>query len=410
MSKENELKALEVAQQPNAMAKMLGTPPLSLSDDQQKAINAMVGWWHDVKTNGVNSRNQIFYLAGWAGTGKTTIANEFIQTFPEETKIKFGSFTGKAAYRMQQAGMEGAQTLHSMIYNCEEDMNGKLRFFKNPGSILKYSDLLILDECSMVDEFLGKDVCSYNIPILILGDPGQLPPIKGQGYFTNRKPNATLTEVHRQALENPIIRLATDIRMGRPIIKFNEPELITYAKNDQVLEAMISSDQMLCGKNVTRNHANSFIREHLNFSHNEYPRKDERVICLRNNRTDGLFNGQIGIMLEDASMLDDDKISISFHDELDENEIYKNVKCHKEGFIDDSLFKDMENADLKLANQFTYSYAITVHKSQGSQWDSVCMLDDNFLVWDKGERNKWLYTGITRAANKLVLGKPKGIL
>ena len=66
----------------------------------------------------------------------------------------------------------------------------------------------------MVDEELGRDLLSFGKPVLVLGDPAQLPPVKGGGFFTEAEPDIMLTEVHRQAADNPIIRMSMVVREG----------------------------------------------------------------------------------------------------------------------------------------------------------------------------------------------------
>src|SRR5690606_10771529 len=88
-------------------------------------------------------------------------------------------------------------------------------FSLNRQSPVAKAKLVVIDECSMVDEELGRDLMTFGTPILVLGDPGQLPPISGGGFFTDHEPDYLLTEIHRQARDNPIIRLALDVREGR---------------------------------------------------------------------------------------------------------------------------------------------------------------------------------------------------
>lgn len=385
---------------------------MEYSKDQELALQKMEEWWKLISddNNHILKANQVFYLAGWAGTGKTTIADVFSSSLPEKTKIFYGSYTGKAALRMRQAGMKNAQTLHSMIYRPYKDKDGKLRFEINGESKLWNADLLMLDECSMVDKTLGDDIISFNVPILILGDKGQLPPIKGQGFFTNRKPNATLNKVHRQALENPIIELATNIRLHNGIIKrYNEPNLITFPKHSEYEELMYASEQTLCGKNKTRMNLNKKFRSALGFDKvSEYPVTGDRIICLRNNKAKNIFNGLIGTEHHYAKISEmpngSEKVTLSFCDEED-NEY--NIYAHPIGFTDEVTLAKMDYDEKKYLNEFTWGYAITGHKSQGSQWDDVFIFDDNFLVWDRPNRIRWLYTCVTRAAEKLILYKGK---
>jgi len=358
---------------------------ITYSADQEKALKKMLDWFNATQST-PEKVPQVFYLAGWAGTGKTTIVEEFTSQLPEKYRILYGSFTGKAALRMRQAGMRGAGTLHSLIYEARIDkQTGKVIFDINHRSKLNRGDLLVLDECSMVGEELGKDVLSFNKPVLILGDEGQLPPIKGLGYFTQRRPDARLTEVHRQALENPIIELATNIRKGQSIKKYDTEQLVTYPRQDYLKAQLENANQIICGKNKTRQDINMYMRKMYNRT-DIYPQDNDKIICLRNNQKQNLFNGQVGTMLNDSSGTN--YIELNFLDE--EGKAY-NVFAHKQGFEDDLKFKDMTYAERKLSNEFTYAYAITVHKSQGSQWDKLIVVDDNMLVWDRENRRRWLY-------------------
>ena len=214
---------------------------------------------------------------------------------------------------------------------------------------------------------------------------------------------AKLTEVHRQALENPIIELATSIRQGVAVKKYNSPELVTYPKADMFRDVITRADQIICGKNATRNSINQYMRS-LKMQDSTYPLKDDKIICLRNNQKQNLFNGQMGVMLKDCTGMNYKELE--FIDE--EGQTYK-IMAHKVGFEDDAKFKDMTYHERKMCNEFTYAYAITVHKSQGSQWDNLAIVDDNMLVWDRENRRRWLYTAVTRAAERLILGRyPKG--
>ena len=169
------------------------------------------------------------------------------------------TFTGKAAYVLKNKGTP-ARTIHSLIYSVleatEEEVEAaakkvarggrqrsatlsgfdrtaaeagieamrqaleqmkKPRFALNPQSDAADAKLIVLDEVSMVGEEMARDLMSFGKPILVLGDPGQLPPIKGEGAFTRDAPDVMLTEIHRQAAESAIIRLATMARQGEPI-------------------------------------------------------------------------------------------------------------------------------------------------------------------------------------------------
>ena len=153
---------------------------------------------------------QVFRLFGYAGSGKTTLARAIAEA--QDGEVLFGAFTGKAALVMRTKGCRDARTIHSMIYRTKETDSEEPLFVLNEESPAAKAELIIIDECSMVDAELGRDLLSFGKPVLVLGDPAQLPPIKGAGFFTEAEPDAMLTEVHRQAADNPIIRLSMTIR------------------------------------------------------------------------------------------------------------------------------------------------------------------------------------------------------
>ena len=173
---------------------------------QSSALKAVDKWFVEYLTTR-NKRNakQVFKLFGYAGTGKTPLARHFAENIDGD--VVFGAFTGKASFVLRRKGCVGARTIHSMIYIADRDKNTGVVTFRinRASSVLSGAKLIIIDECSMVDEEMGRDLMSFGIPILVLGDPAQLPPIKGTGFFIDGEPDFMLTEIHRQAADNPII-------------------------------------------------------------------------------------------------------------------------------------------------------------------------------------------------------------
>ena len=154
----------------------------------------------------------IFRLFGYAGTGKTTLARHIAEGV--DGKVLFAAFTGKAALVMRSKGCPAASTIHSLIYQARESGEEVPSFDLWDDAPASKAKLIVIDECSMVDAELGRDLMSFGVPVLVLGDPAQLPPIQGGGFFTDAEPDVMLTEVHRQAQDDPIVRLSMDIRAG----------------------------------------------------------------------------------------------------------------------------------------------------------------------------------------------------
>lgn len=362
----------------------------SWSPQQSEAL-AKAGAW-------LRMRYQpVFYLAGFAGTGKTTLA---IHLAKHATgKVAFAAFTGKAARVMRTKGCSGASTIHSLIYNSTiDDITGKVHTSVKPRSALEKFCLVIIDECSMVNEEIGKDLESFGVPILVLGDPAQLPPVNGGGYFTNRKPDYMLTEVHRQAGESPILWLATQIREGRwdraPV---SLPGLDIVTKGDLDPQAVTSADIVIVGRNETRQKYNRRLRE-LRKKTDDMPQIGEPVICLRNDKETKVFNGDILTVAKRRTI--SNSISL-WLDDPDGQRPTAKVRVRKDFFYDDVKASQLGFKTLKGTQQFTFGYVITCHKSQGSQWDEVCVFNEAGVFRDDADR--WLYTAVTRAAERLTV-------
>ena len=361
--------------------------------EQQKAALKSVDKWfyHESK------RKQIFRVFGYAGVGKTTLARHFAENI--DGYVAFAAFTGKAALVMRKNGCADARTIHSLIYIAKVDSKtGEVEWRLNKESPLKDAKLLIIDECSMVDEDLAKDVLSFNTPVLVLGDPAQLPPVKGAGYFTEAEPDVMLTEIHRQSKDNPIIYLATQIRQGiyPDVGEYDESKVVTKISSKDALDA----DQILVGRNVTRCDINKRMRRFLKLDP-DIPVSTDKLICLKNDKNHGIFNGGMFTL----SKILKQKYKTNFFRMMLESDDEERpplvTKVHKSFFMDDVHVPDWKT--LKGSQQFDYGYAITAHKSQGSQWENVLIHDESFCFRDQWQR--WLYTAVTRASERVTIIK-----
>lgn len=354
------------------------------SPQQEMALKAVKKWLKD-KTS------QVFYLAGYAGTGKSTLAFELASGVKK--KVFYGAFTGKAAEVMQRKGCTGATTIHSMIYSIDQEAKGwEPKFRLNHAAPCKDAGLIVIDEVSMVDEALALDLLSFGVKVLVLGDPAQLPPVKGAGYFTSGTPDFMLTEVHRQAAENPIIRLSMDVRQKKRLTLGWHGGTRVIRKKDIDDADLIACDQVIVGRNKTRVGYNNIIRRVMGMQP-EVPEFGDKLICLRNNREKKLMNGGMWRVVEEPKY-NMGCFNLYIHSENAVDAKPTEVNVLKEFFTgneDKISYEERQSYD-----DFTFGYAITCHKSQGSQWDNIFINDEKAFM--REDAHRWLYTALTRAA------------
>ncbi|MEO1251241.1 MAG: AAA family ATPase [Pseudomonadota bacterium] len=356
------------------------------SPEQDAALKAVERWRRAGET-------QVFRLFGYAGAGKTTLARHFAETAGGDAA--FAAFTGKAAHVMRQKGCEDATTIHALIYRpSAADEDGEPSFSLRHDAPASKADLIIIDECSMVDEDLGRDLLSFGKPILVLGDPAQLPPVKGGGFFTDVDPDFMLTEIHRQAADNPIIRLSMAIREGEDFDEQSDACRV-ISKRDISTDEIMAADQILVGANRTRKRYNDRLRELHGFT-DPTPEAGEKLVCLRNNKKKGLLNGGVWTVSRRASPRGQ---RVRFSVVPEEGGRPATVSVPRAFFTDGP--DSVPWSQRKSADEFDYGYALTVHKAQGSQWNSIVLFDESFMFREHARR--WLYTGVTRAAERLLL-------
>jgi exodeoxyribonuclease-5 len=357
---------------------------------QDAALTAASDWFKAQR-----GRASIFRLFGYAGTGKTTLAKHIAEGV--DGKVLFAAFTGKAACVMRSKGCHSASTIHSLIYKARESGEETPSFdlwHEAPASKAK---LIVIDECSMVDAELARDLMSFGVPLLVLGDPAQLPPIQGGGFFTDAKPDAMLTEVHRQAQDDPIVRLSMEIRAGNSLAEgqYGETQVVRRANLDP--KRVLGADQVLVGRNATRRAYNARLRERRGFAE-ALPMAGDKLVCLRNNRRKGLFNGGLWVVKEKPKAR---RQIIRMHLNPDEDLGNRMVKVSVRPECFTGEIEQFEWPQRKTYDEFDFGYVLTVHKAQGSQWDDVVLFDESAAFQDN--RDRWLYTGVTRAAKRLTV-------
>jgi exodeoxyribonuclease-5 len=353
------------------------------SPQQDEALQAVSAWLKE------KDGQKVFRLFGWAGTGKSTLARHLAGGM---RNVKYAAFTGKAAQVMRRMGCKGASTIHSLIYSLVSEKEGEPKFALDPESEAASAELIVIDEVSMVDEQLGKDLLSFRTKVLVLGDPFQLPPVGGGGFFTSADPDIMLTDIHRQAQDNPIIRMSMDIREGEYLEhgSYGESRVIGRDAVDQA--AVLAADQVLVGRNRTRTGYNDRLRQLKGLPHRE-PVAGDKLVCLRNNQQKRLLNGQLWSVSEVKKRVNG-RYSLLLDPEEPGMKAPAKVVTHKSFFSGEE--DQLSWPERRGYDEFTFGYCLTVHKAQGSQWDEVYLFDESFVF--REDRRRWLYTGITRAA------------
>lgn len=398
-----------------------------LTADQIEASKLIEDWFF-------RSTRLTFVLAGYAGTGKTTLlkyaVTEVLHLEPDVTAA-FVTPTGKAATVLIKNGIP-ATTVHRLIYRSiieetEITVNGqkvtveKLKF-KRRESIDKSIKLIVLDEASMVSDELLYDLIEFGVKILICGDNAQLPPVEGlNGFLT--APDCTLRTIVRHERDNPVIMLSQAAREGKPLPlgKFGKSALVLDRRKftgEKRQNCLIKADQIICGTNSTRAQINGEVRRLIGFE--GMPKSGEKLICIQNNWEkfiDGenkfnLINGIIGTVVDPFYDL---KEHIGFMQFLPDftNELCPEVIRFDTGNFEDGNFrykrgdyfpkfnKSGEIIGAESLNRFEFGYCISCHKAQGSEFDNVVVYDESYCF--KEDRNRWLYTAITRAKKNLVI-------
>lgn len=403
---------------------------------QQEAALRDVSRWLD------DPSSKVYRLFGYAGTGKTTLAKTLAEGI---SSVVFCAFTAKAALVLREKGCLGARTVNSLLYRTmersperleelEEELKllltnrgsaaeirekedqirlelcllNDLEFHINPTEELLNARLVVLDEASMIDEQMGEDLEKVSQKLLVLGDPAQLPPVKGgESYFMRKRPDTLLTDVQRQARDSPVIELATKVRNKERLAlgQYGDSSVMDIGRFYGVLKPeMMHADQILCWRNNTRHTINKEYRKKIGRT-DPLPMQGDRLVGLQNIPAQGLFNGAIYRTLENArTTVDPSRMRLRVEPELNiDDSPARTHNASTASIMGQDLTKvgAAERKTLGRLRMFNYGYALTVHKAQGSQWNDVYTLDEH----EGSDHWRWLYTAITRAAERVVVAR-----
>lgn len=406
---------------------------MQLSDDQQSAISAIMDWYKS------DNRKPYITLGGYAGTGKTTVIAELRQMLPVNLRVAYCAYTGKATSVLRHKLLntkslysnDNISTIHSLIYEPiteDNEIIGWTKIFK-----LEF-DLIIIDESSMVSKDIFDDILEYHIPIICIGDHGQLPPVSNDDFNLMSNPEIKLEKIHRydSSEESPLLKISMMARLEGKIpfgvygdgvlkVKPDDSNVSKFVK----LMGNFENSFCVCGFNDTRISMNKKFRKYLKKTE-DVPCVGDRVICLRNNKNAAdlpIYNGMIGTIRSKFTYSNCYDINCEFDGEKD---IYKGAiskknfnsskKLEYETILKSDIIKWRKqrscgdyftvNNHLIRSNKkvvldnFDYAYAITCHKSQGSEMENVMVLEQKCEYW---EYNRWLYTAVTRSRKNLII-------
>jgi exodeoxyribonuclease-5 len=411
---------------------------ITLSQGQADALE-MIGRFLN------QEESRVAVITGYAGTGKTTLIKVIEESYGTPIVI---TPTGKAALRVTEATGLSACTIHRLIYKAEDDpKTGDPIFVLKSvwdfdGSFVE--SLVLVDEASMVDGKVWADLISVarsmRFRILLMGDRFQLPPVSksedGKAFSAldvETKFSVNLTEVIRQAQDSPIIRASMILRSGKP--DFEAMKLLTPVGASKLTDNAIRLNQsgagaVLVHRNATRHRLNTEVRQKLGL--------DEGAICpgepllvLQNNYGLERYNGELvrfegwdvrpsesttevvrdpyknsaltmsfGMGLVDGAscMLSPEEVTGRSEKAEVGNWIIK--KTSKKIFKDRIAYEEDERVPPHL--HANYGYALTVHKSQGSEWNEVLIvMESSLAAMNEIERKRFLYTAVTRGKKQV---------
>jgi exodeoxyribonuclease-5 len=410
---------------------------LELTSEQQNAIDGI--------RRDLDAGKEFITLGGFAGTGKTTVLTELRRHIHPTMRVAFASFTGKSASVLRdkiitadayKKGMDYIGTIHGLMYRpivvkkfseAKQEWIDMVRFKRQ--NDIDY-DILLIDEASMVGSNIFQDMMKFGVQIVACGDSFQLPPVADKDnnpILAN--PDYLLNEVHRTAQDSSLVKLAHAIRTEQylPVAPYRDDQIriVNYFSGGREFLENIEYDSetvTLCFTNSVRQSINYGYRHKKNYNSDIILYPFEQIVCLTNNQTLGMMNGERFTVEFLSPPYDKTTVSVTV-ERQDGNyqEAYihntlkkfgkKNVihrpKASMKNINRKKYMKEMEEAD-PLVIDADYGYAMTVHKSQGSEFRNVCLVDSSMfkgISESKGNKDylRWLYTGVTRSSGNLTI-------
>lgn len=388
---------------------------IELTDEQLNLVEVLVDWYKHY-----GREKPYFYYSGPAGSGKTTVIKYCISKLGlAKDEVIACAYVGKAVLVLMRHGLN-ASTIHSLIYNIcfrtEEEVvidefgtpkkkRKKKMCFVLKDQLPKYIKLIIVDEAAMVDDKMREDLLSFGIPVIMMGDQNQLPPVIGKSSILDN-PDYVLTKIMRQAEGDPIVYLSQCILHDIPVDYgiYGKSKVVSHIPIDKSI--VNDYDMIICAKNKTREMLNDRIREEVLYYTDRKPMIGDKIICRKNNwgeSLNGIYltNGLVGYVTDvDYCSLYRNIIYLGFRPDFMEESFEKLTVDYE--FMKSSY--DMKKVlPFNEKEKFEYAYAITAHLSQGSEYSRVAFIDENFH--DRQTTKRLQYTAITRARDMVTWNK-----
>lgn len=393
---------------------------MELNEKQQEALEIILNRWRQ--------RQKFTTIAGYAGTGKSSLVRFAIAAMHvDPDRVVYATYTGKAADVLRKKGNKNVMTLHRLLYDTHQKPDGT--FIHIPVKEIPYH-IIIVDECSMVPINMVEMLMKFeDIYTIYLGDEAQLPPVKSEDNHLLDTPHARLTEIMRQDSGSGIIDVATAIRTDTPLANGKYGNEAYVGDKSELSYGMLDwADIVITFTNAKRIELNNLIRKHKGFT--EPIEVGEKIICLHNEweKFDStgetpLINGMIGTLgdfyegvftIPKYMLINKQKANIDFicgEFTNDSGEYYPNLTIDRANIVDGNYdidgkvlykIKHSKLLDVRRPLEFTYGYAITAWKAQGSEWDKVLILEESF-PFDPEQHRRALYTASTRASQNLII-------
>lgn len=385
---------------------------MALTPSQEIAYQRIMSWYK-------NKESESFKLGGPAGSGKSYLIGLVAEAVGIENCLLITP-TGKAANNLIKASLP-ARTIHSQIYHVKKQESDEILdfesdgedSFKNLAAMLEASSrqgadfsseeaqfqlkdfldndykLIIIDEGSMVGGRLLEDVLSFKVPTLLVGDPNQLPPVNDSSVF--KTCDYYLNEIVRQAQGSPVIYLSQEILQGR--IRQGCYGSCMVRKGPVSDAELCYADIVLTDTNLSRNELNDRMRTlALDFRERSKPMSvGDRIIC----RTNTTISSSEGFVLTNGAQGTIRKIKHANKNYSLVDLVMSTPDLGEFSFIGTTR-PELFPARLR-PPKIEYGYALTVHLSQGSEWQNVIYKQSSMI------KKSAMYTAITRAKESVLI-------